>query len=161
MTSPDPNRIWALFMSDPVTFISVVVAVAFAVFWFTWFVRHFMGKERIAILEERERIAISEERLRLAHDKYDAAKEEIQKLTISAARLESEVAELQSAFQSALPSPALRPQLNSLRDTAALVTKSVTDLSTANNALGNALWVLPDERSMNTVEGIRATRRSD
>jgi len=150
-------------MSDPVTFISVVVAVAFAVFWFTWFVRHFMGKERIAILEERgnERIAISEERLRLAHDKYDAAKEEIQKLTTSAARLESEVAELQSAFQSALPSPALRPQLNSLRDTAALVTKSVTDLSTANNALGNALWVLPDERSMNTVEGIRATRRSD
>jgi cell division protein FtsB len=138
-------------MSDPVSFISLFAIVIVAVAGFTWWLRHFIGKERIAALEER---------LRLAKDKYDAATAETQKLTTVSARLESEVAKLQSAFQSALPSPALRPQLNSLRDTSAQIAKSVTDLSTANNALGNALWVA-DERSMNTVEGIRATRRSD
>ena len=147
MTSPDPNSAWALFMSDPVTFISVVAVVAFAVAGFTWWLRHFIGKERVAILEER---------LKLAKDNYDASKAETQRLRMYAARLEIDAAKLQSA----LPAPTLQPQLNSLRDTAALVAKSVTDLSTANNALGAALWV-PDERSMNTATGLSVTRRSD
>jgi len=134
-------------MSDPADFIAMFAIVIASVFWFTWWLRNFVGKERIAALQER---------LRLAKDKSDAAAAEIKRLTTVAASLESQIAKLQSA----LPAPALQQQLNSLRDTSASIRKSATKLSTANNALGAALWV-PDERSMNTATGLSATRRSD
>jgi predicted Zn-dependent protease len=146
MTSPDPNKAWALFMSDPADFIAMFAAVAVAVAAFTWWLRHFIGKERIATLEER---------LKLSKEKYDTSTEDIQRLTTVAARLQSEVAKLQSA----LPSPALRPQLNALQNTSALISKSVTDLSTANNALGAVLWV-PNENRLPTAERISSIKPS-
>src|SRR5262245_25147977 len=147
MTSPDLGRAWALFVSDPADFIAMFAIVIASVFGFTWWLRNFVGKERKAALEKR---------LQIAKDKPDTATSEIKRLTTVAASLESQIATLQSA----LPAPALQQQLNPLRDASASIRKSATKLSTANNALGAALWV-PDERSMNTATGLSATRRSD
>ena len=53
MAALDLNRAWALFMSDPAYFVAIFVIVAGAVATFTWWLRHFIGKERIATLKER------------------------------------------------------------------------------------------------------------
>jgi hypothetical protein len=53
MTSPDLGRAWALFMSDPTDFVAMFATVIVAVAVLTWWLRHFIGKERIATLEER------------------------------------------------------------------------------------------------------------
>ena len=98
MTSPDPNNAWALFMSDPTDFIAMFAALAVAVAGFTWYLRDFIGKERIATLKDtgQERIAILEERLRLAQDRYDDATEQTQRLTNYVAPFQSEIASLES-----------------------------------------------------------------
>jgi hypothetical protein len=118
----DPNRAWALFMSDPADFIAMFAAVAVPAFGCAWWLRHFIGKERISTLEER---------LRFAKDKYDTSTMEIQRLTAYSSRLESDLAKLQAASPS--------PQLDAAIATSALVTSTVTSLSTANNALGVVL----------------------
>jgi hypothetical protein len=136
MTSLDPDRAWTLFMSDPAYFAFIFVTVAVAVFGLAWWLRHFIGKERIATLEAR--IATLEERLRLSSDKYDISTTEIQRVTAYASRLEGDVAKLKAALDH-LPSPGLRPQVDALAASAALVANSVNSLSTANNELGVAL----------------------
>jgi hypothetical protein len=72
MPTPDPNKAWMLFMSDPVTFILIFAAVVLAVGGFVWWFRGHIGKERIAA--SKERIAVLDERLRLAHDRYGAVR---------------------------------------------------------------------------------------
>jgi hypothetical protein len=119
-------------MSDPAYFVAIFAIVIVAVAGFTWWLRHFIGKERIASLKER--IATLEERLRLSIDKYDISTAEVQRLTTHANRLESDVAKLLGS-----PLPGSRLQVDAVVRSSALVAKTVTSLSTANNELGVAL----------------------
>jgi hypothetical protein len=125
MTSPDPDRAWALFMSDPADFIAMFAVVAGTAFGCAWWLRHFIGKERIATLEER---------LKFAKDKYDTSTAEVQRLNTYASRLDSDVAKLLGS-----PLPGSRLQVDAVVRSSALVAKTVTSLSTANNELGVAL----------------------
>jgi hypothetical protein len=63
MVLPDPNKAWALFMSDPVDFILMFAAVVAGVAIFTWFVRGHIDKERIATLEERRKLAVDQQQV--------------------------------------------------------------------------------------------------
>jgi hypothetical protein len=145
MTALDLNRAWALFISDPAYFIAIFAIVAGAAFGCAWWLRHFIGKERIATLEER---------LQLAKDKYDGSTADVQRLTAYSSRLESEVAKLEVAFQKvALPSP-VQPQLDAVRATSVLMTRTVTDLSTANSALGVVLTGVGHSAGTGTAHGV-------
>jgi hypothetical protein len=135
----DPQKAWALFISDPVDFTAMYVIVAGAVFGFAWWLRSFIGNERVAALEER--IASREHHLKFAREKYDNSQAEVQKLTVYTRQLESDVDGLVAAMKSA--STPVFPQLTAVRVTSDLMTGTVTSLSTANNALGAALTTDP------------------
>lgn len=126
MAMPDLNRAWALFMSAPSDFIAMFVIIAVAAAGAAWWLRHFIGKERMATLQEH---------LRFGKEKYDTSTAEIQRLTAYAKGLENEVAILEAT--SSLPGS--RRQLDAVIAASALVASSVTSVSTANNALGAAL----------------------
>jgi hypothetical protein len=53
MATPNPTAAWALFTSDPIDFITMFVLVIGAVATFTWWLRGFLHKERIALSSER------------------------------------------------------------------------------------------------------------
>jgi hypothetical protein len=68
---PDWNKLWALFMSDPVDFLAFFGVAIVAVAIFAWWLRGHIGKERIAALEER---------LRLAGDNQQTMTREVERL---------------------------------------------------------------------------------
>jgi hypothetical protein len=132
MTLPDLNRVWALFMSDPVYFLAMFATMGSAVGGSVWWLRHFIEKERIAALEGR--IFTLEERLQLSKDKHDISTAEVQKLTANSSRLENDIATLKENFPSAS-----QPQLDAVIASSALVANTITNLSSANSSLGLAL----------------------
>src|SRR5260221_14617282 len=62
------DKMWALFMSDPVTFITIFGVVVASVSGFVWWFRGHMGKKR---LEARD------ERLQLARDQVTNVKKDL------------------------------------------------------------------------------------
>jgi hypothetical protein len=74
MPSLDPNKLWALFVSDPITFLLCFGGVALASGAFVWWIT-------------RQRIATLEERLRLAADKQTVVNAQVEKLTAEAGKL--------------------------------------------------------------------------
>jgi hypothetical protein len=132
MTLPDLNKVWALFMSDPVYFLTMLAIIGSAVGSSAWWLRHFIGKERIATLEGR--IATLEERLQLSKDKHDISTAEVQKLTANSSRLEKDIATLKANLPSAS-----QPQLDAVIASSALVANTITNLSSANSSLGVVL----------------------
>jgi hypothetical protein len=61
MSVPDPHRAWMLFMSDPVDFILMFVAVAVIVGGGIWFLRSQINKGQIATLKGRVNLAKEEQ----------------------------------------------------------------------------------------------------
>jgi len=53
MAAIDPNKAWALFMSDPADFILMFAATIGAVAWFVWWFRGFIHKERMLLSDDR------------------------------------------------------------------------------------------------------------
>ena len=49
----DPNKAWTLFMSDPADFVLMFAAVAAAAFWFAWWLRSHIVKERLELLRSQ------------------------------------------------------------------------------------------------------------
>jgi len=139
----DPQKAWALFISDPVDFTAMYVIVAGAVFGFAWWLRSFIGNERVAALEER--IASREHHLKFAREKYDNSQAEVQKLTLDTRQLENDVDGLVAAMKSASQTTpvSVLSQLTAVRARSDLMTETVSSLSTANNALGEALTTDP------------------
>jgi hypothetical protein len=120
MPLPTPSGVWALFMSDAPDFILMFGIVAGAVFWFAWWLRSYIGRERIAALEER---------LRLAADEQKPLTRQIDTLTMQIGDLTNQIT--QSAT---LPQIAV---------TTAVVTGTVKELTHANTVLGDTLGPSP------------------
>jgi hypothetical protein len=57
MALPDPNKVWALFMSDPLDFILMFAAVIVVVAGFSWWLRGHIIKERLAAKDEQINLA--------------------------------------------------------------------------------------------------------
>ena len=121
---PDPNKAWTLFMSDPVTFILIFAAVVVVAGGFAWWLRGYIGKERIDALNER---------LTLAREGQATVTHEVETLRKKVADQHSVIARLR------LP-PIESKQLFA---SSATVADSVTALSTANNALATTLTLVP------------------
>jgi len=135
----DLHKAWALFMSDPVDFILMFVIVAGA----AWALRSFIGKERVDTLKER--VASLEDHLKFIREKYDNSQAEVQKLTLDTRQLENDVDGLVAAMKSASQTTpvSVLSQLTAVRARSDLMTETVSSLSTANNALGEALTTDP------------------
>ena len=74
MLEPDKEKIWTLFMSDPVTFIAAIVAVAV----FIWWLRGFLEKKhRDAVDAQR---ALARDQLENSTKELETAKKDNQKL---------------------------------------------------------------------------------
>lgn len=109
------EQLWGLFMSNPGAFFSILAGIG-AVIAFTWWLRGFIGSERIATLEER---------LRLAADSQKIVTSDVEKLR-------GQVAELTRQIESRTP-------LTAIATTTAVVTGTIKELSTANSLLGSTL----------------------
>ena len=107
------QKLWGLFVSNPGAVFSVIGAIAAAI-WFAWWLRGFIGSERIATLEERLRLAADEQGI----------------VTRDVDRLRGQVAELTRQIDAQTP-------LSTLATTTARVTGTVQELATANSVLGS------------------------
>lgn len=116
----DPTKAWALFMSDPVNFLLIMAIVASA----AWFIRGFMGKERIAALKER---------LELASERHTVLTQQIEVLAPEIAQMKEDLAQ-----RKALPNP---PRFDKITAVTGAVTKRMNVISQANAALGHTLNV--------------------
>jgi hypothetical protein len=116
MALPTPQTAWTLFMSDPVDFVLMFAAVIVVVAVFIWWLRGFIGKERIAALEER---------LRLAADEQKPLTRQIETLT-------AQVSSLTTQIEQSAPLPQLAMAT-------AGVTGTIGKLSEANTTLGSTL----------------------
>jgi hypothetical protein len=111
------SQITTLIMDSPMPLAIIVVAVIVA----TWWLRSYIGKERIATLEER---------LRLARDEQNIVTRQVEILKPQIAELERQIGQQNT--------PAL-----------AGVTGAFRDLSTANSVLGSTLAIAgPHGRAM-------------
>lgn len=99
MPIPDLDKALALFMSDPATFITTVVAVGVTCGGGAWWLRGHLGKERIATLEERLRLAADKQMIvnvgieRLG-DQISQISQQIEGRTITVASLANETRKL-------------------------------------------------------------------
>jgi hypothetical protein len=109
------EKVWGLFVSNPGAVFSIIGAIGVAI-TFAWWLRGFIGTERIATLEER---------LRLAADNQKIVTNEVEKLR-------GYVAELTHQIEMKAPLPALATST-------ALVTGTIRELTTANTVLGSTL----------------------
>src|ERR1700730_18443107 len=81
---PDPdrmpllNKMWALFMSDPVSFITIVLPPIGALIWLAWLVRGFFEKKHRDTVDAQLKLANDKEKV-LA-EKLETAKKESQEL---------------------------------------------------------------------------------
>ena len=72
------RQAWGLFMTDPITFGSVLFVVVSFVGGGLWYLRGFFAKSHVATIEAP--IRTSEERLRLAEDEQGRVAKEIERL---------------------------------------------------------------------------------
>lgn len=122
----DPNRAWVLFMSDPVTFLVMFGAVIAAVAIGAWWLRGHLAKGRIEALAER---------LNLARDEQGT-------LTRQVDRLKAEMAEHLDHIEKLKTYRFSVPEIANLTHSSSNVAQTVTDLSSANSALGTTLTVI-------------------
>jgi hypothetical protein len=132
------QKLWGLFVSNPGAVFSIIGAIGAAI-WFAWWLRGFIGSERIATLEER---------LRLAGDKQTIVTSEVEKL-------KSQLSELTQQIEAKTP-------LQALATTTARVTGTALELSNANSVLGTTLSLSGGKYEVagNTVD-LTVTRKSD
>jgi uncharacterized coiled-coil protein SlyX len=128
MPMPDANKAWALFMSDPVTFILIFSSVIAAIGVFVWWLRGHISKERIAALEER---------LRLAQDKYATVSGDITRLEATVARQDNMIAAL-----SAVAATATRERVEELARSNTAIKSELSKLTTSTADLGTTLTII-------------------
>jgi hypothetical protein len=116
MAIVDPNRAWALFMSDPIDFILMFAVVIAAVAFFVWWFRGFIHKERMA----------------LSNDRVQKAQGEVEQISKKLTEVEGRNAELVRQIQSQAPQAVLIANATS-------TSTGISELRIITNALHGTL----------------------
>ncbi len=127
------DKTWALFMSDPVTFITIFGVVVASVSGFVWWFRGHIDKER---LEARD------ERLQLARDQVTNVKTDLE----TAKKDNQELKEKLAQFIS------IDPQALNIRDLANGTASAIDQALIANNELRSTLGPSDELRSIYASE---------
>lgn len=112
-------------------------------------------------------IAVFKERFNLAHEKQERLTEEIDQQRANGAKLDREIAELRTELAKAtvrVPSVALLhldKQLDKIASSSAVMTNTVTVISTANNELGRTLTFSAGTEAMGSPAKPEATTKSE
>ncbi len=123
MLDPDKmsllDKMWALLMSDPVTFITIFGVVVASVAGFVWWLRGFISKEHIEAVDARLRLASDQEKILTAN--LETAKKENQELRETIALIP------------------IGPQVLSIRDLANGTASAIDQAMVTNNELRSTL----------------------
>ena len=129
----DPQKAWALFMSDPPDFLVMFFIVIVAVAGFVWWLRGFLVKEKIAT---------NDQRMRLAREEQAAVSRQIEvlrsQMAVAGTEL-SKAADVVARLRARADASQVIAQLEKAVRTSTLASTTVGQLSDANNALGRTL----------------------
>jgi hypothetical protein len=119
------SRAWALFMTDPVPFGTILVALVGLAFGGAWFRRGHIAKKRVTNLEER---------LQLAKGEQELITKQVERLTAQISEQARTIDELKNVADA-------RSQFDKLSSVNAAVSSLLSDLHQATTGLGKTLTI--------------------